>query len=202
MYNSCSKSNASYFILLAPIRGGCWNYSSLSWTFPPIFHYVSLLSDRWQLRGSLTEWCMMWKWYWNPSRQNNGRHCHSLTLAECWWRSTSGCEHGVAGGGALQQSYQCWERQAALQAATNGHHTMKLRKLQSSHSHKLLDYDQRTAYRAKHQFQCIGNDGSHVRIPQSLLQVGPTNAHTGAERTPYAHVMVLWSSVFHISIPE
>jgi len=33
-YESCSESNASYFIILArDIKGGCWWYGSRGWTF-------------------------------------------------------------------------------------------------------------------------------------------------------------------------
>ena len=31
----CSESNASYFIMLAHVRGGCWWCGSRDWTFPP-----------------------------------------------------------------------------------------------------------------------------------------------------------------------
>jgi len=43
-------------------------------TFPSIFHYILLLCDRWQQRGSLTKWHLTWKCTWskgvspNPSR--------------------------------------------------------------------------------------------------------------------------------------
>ena len=61
-YKGCSKSNASYIILLAHnIIGGCWWYNSRSWTFPPIFHSILSSCDRWQQRGSLTEWHLTWK---------------------------------------------------------------------------------------------------------------------------------------------
>ena len=51
---------------------------------------------------------------------------------------------------------------------------------------ELADYNQGTVYRAEYWLQCIGNNGDNVGISQSLHQVGPTNAHTGTERTPYA----------------
>ena len=43
------------------IRGRWWWYSSRGWTFPPRFCYILLPCDRWQQRGSLTEWCLTWK---------------------------------------------------------------------------------------------------------------------------------------------
>ena len=50
-YKLCSKSNASYFIMLAHnFRGRCWWYGSRDWSLPPTFHYI----NRWQQKGSLT----------------------------------------------------------------------------------------------------------------------------------------------------
>ena len=61
-YEGCSKSNASYFIVLAHnIRGRCWWYGSRGRTFPPVSHYLLLPWDRWKQRGSLTEWHLTWK---------------------------------------------------------------------------------------------------------------------------------------------
>ena len=44
-------------MLAQDTRGGCWWDGSRGWTFPPVSHYVLLLSDRWQQRGSLAKWC-------------------------------------------------------------------------------------------------------------------------------------------------
>jgi len=50
--DGCSKSNASYSILLAhDIRGGYWWYDSRSLTFPPTFHLLPC--DWWQQRDKL-----------------------------------------------------------------------------------------------------------------------------------------------------
>ena len=35
------------------------------WTFLTIFHYILLLFARWQQRGSLTKWCLIWKCVWS-----------------------------------------------------------------------------------------------------------------------------------------
>ena len=48
-----------------------------------------------------------------------------------------------------------------------------------------MDYDQGATYRAEYWLQCVGDSGDHTGIPQSLHHVGPMNAHTGEERTPY-----------------
>ena len=65
-YGGCSKSNASYFILLAQgSRGRYWCDGSRDWTTPPIFHYMLMLCDRWQQRGSLTKCCLEQKCIWS-----------------------------------------------------------------------------------------------------------------------------------------
>ena len=49
---------------LCGARDRCWWYGSRGWTFPPISHYMLLLCDKWQQRGSLTEWCLTGKCVW------------------------------------------------------------------------------------------------------------------------------------------
>ena len=69
IYECCSKSNASYFIILAHgVRGRCWCYSSRGWSCMTISCCILWLCDRWQQRGSLTKWhltckCTHWHWY-------------------------------------------------------------------------------------------------------------------------------------------
>ena len=46
----------------------------------------------------------------------------------------------------------------------------------------------RTVCRAEYQLQYVGNTGDKLGIPHSLCQVGPTNAHTGTERTLYTNL--------------
>ena len=54
-------------------------------------------------------------WNWNPPCRKNGPHWHSLTLAECFWRPNSGCEHSEVLGGAFQY-WRLWhERWTTLQ---------------------------------------------------------------------------------------
>jgi len=61
-FKGCSESNAFYFIMLAPdATGGCWWYGSTGQTFSPISRSMLLPCDRWQQRGTLTQWCLTWK---------------------------------------------------------------------------------------------------------------------------------------------
>ena len=70
------------------VRGGRWWYGSRGWTFPPIFHYLLLLCDRWQLRGSLTEQCLTWKHVWSRDVEWNSSMMekpHPLTFINACW---------------------------------------------------------------------------------------------------------------------
>ena len=63
IYKSSSKSNASifFFMLTCHVRERCWWYDSRDWTLLQELHYVFLLCDRWQQRGSLTKWHLKWQ---------------------------------------------------------------------------------------------------------------------------------------------
>lgn len=63
----CSKTNSSYFIMLAHGIRGRWWHGSRGWTFLLISHYILLLCDEWQQRGSLTIWCLTRKSIWRKS---------------------------------------------------------------------------------------------------------------------------------------
>ena len=80
---------ASHFIILAHnIRGGYWWYGSRGWTCPPIFHYTLLPCDRWQQRGSLTEWRLIWKCVWSRGVELNSfkqKKWHPLTFTNACW---------------------------------------------------------------------------------------------------------------------
>ena len=86
---SCSESNASYFIMLAHnVGGGCWWYDSRGCTFPLTSHCMLLPCDRWQQRGSLTEWQLTWKCVWITSASLNysmQKKWHPLTLSDACW---------------------------------------------------------------------------------------------------------------------
>ena len=70
------------------VRGGCWRYGSRGWTFPPILRYMLLLHDRWQQRGSLSKWCLTWKYHWRKSMSLNSsmrKKWHPLTFINISW---------------------------------------------------------------------------------------------------------------------
>ena len=80
------------------VRGECWWYDSRGWTFPPIFCYILLLSNRWQQRCSLTKWHLTFMSCKSVSlnfsmQKKNCTHGHSSTLAECLWRPHSVYRH-------------------------------------------------------------------------------------------------------------
>ena len=95
----CSKSNASYFIMLvSDFRGRCWWYGSRAWTFLPIFYYILLPCDSWEQRGSLTERCLTWKRVWSKGADLNSfiqknkqtnkqttKKLHPLTFIDACW---------------------------------------------------------------------------------------------------------------------
>ena len=111
LYHSHSEYNASNFIMLSHIRGRFWWYGSRGWTFLPIFYYTLFLCDRWKQRGSLTRWCLTWKYVWSKSVSFNSSiwkklpQWHSLTLAECLWRLMSG--YVLEAVGSAFQQWQC-----------------------------------------------------------------------------------------------
>jgi len=53
---------------------------SRGWILTPISHCVLLLCDRWQQRGSLTEWQLTWKRGWSK-----GVGLNSPMQKEWWW---------------------------------------------------------------------------------------------------------------------
>jgi len=70
------------------IRGRYWWYSSSDWTFPPTFHCMLLLCDRWQQRGTLTQWRLTWKCVWNKGVSLNSsmwKKWHPLTFIDACW---------------------------------------------------------------------------------------------------------------------
>jgi len=68
--------------MLAHNAGGrCWWYGSSGWAFPPIFHCILLLRDRWQQRGSLIQQGLTWKWAWSRGL-NSSVHTHCLVRHE------------------------------------------------------------------------------------------------------------------------
>ena len=140
-YESFSKSNASYVIMLIHnVRGRCWWYGSRGWTFPPTFHCILLLCDRWQQRGSLTEWYLTWKCVWSKDVSLNSSvqkkraliniHQHMLNIYRC--------EHSEAVGGVFQQRQQRHERQATFKMAKHSCHTTKWKSVSISSSMQMV----------------------------------------------------------------
>ena len=83
-------------MLAHDIRDGCWWYGRRDWAFLPIFHYILVLRDRWQQRGSLTTWCLTWKCIWSKSMSlNSSKKIALINIHWFWtlWRSSSGHEH-------------------------------------------------------------------------------------------------------------
>jgi len=116
MYEGCSKSNASYFIMLTHnLRGGCLWYSSRVWTFLPTFHYT-LFCDKWHWQNGIWHGCVYEAkvCHWIPTCGKNVTNWHSSALAEHFWRSNSGCEHSEMVG-VFQQWQQLCERKATFQ---------------------------------------------------------------------------------------
>ena len=55
IYEGCSKSNASYVVMVAhDITGPCWWYGSRCWTFLTIYHYPFFFSSR---HWSISSYC-------------------------------------------------------------------------------------------------------------------------------------------------
>ena len=93
IFEDCSKSNISLFIMLAhSIRGRWWWYGSTGSTFLPMFCYTLLLCNRWQQRGRLTKWHLTWKCRWSKDMSLNSyiwKKWHLLTFTDVstvrWW---------------------------------------------------------------------------------------------------------------------
>ena len=102
----CSQTNAFYFIMLGhSARGRCWWYGSRGWPFPPTFHYVLLLCNRWQQRGSLTQWQLKWKCVWSKWVELNSsmqKKRHPLTFINACWMSVESKQWTWAQWGAGQ----------------------------------------------------------------------------------------------------
>ena len=75
-------------ILAHSIRGECWWYGSRGWTFPPTFHSILLLCDRWQQMDRLTKCCLTWKCRWSKGVSLNSsmwKKWHILTFIDASW---------------------------------------------------------------------------------------------------------------------
>ena len=61
-------------------------YSSRGWSSPMIFHYILLLCDRRQQRGSLTKWCLTWKYAWSKGVELNSSTQKNIQWMWAQWR--------------------------------------------------------------------------------------------------------------------
>ena len=69
-----------------------WWYGSRGWILPPEFCYGLLLCDRWQQRGSLTQWCLTWECRWSRGVELNSsmwRKWYQLTFVDTCWAQTA-----------------------------------------------------------------------------------------------------------------
>ena len=114
--------------------------------------------------------------------EKSGTQWHSLMLAECLWRPESGCEHSEAVGGAFQQWWQRYGRQAMFQTVMHSCHTAHTNE---QHLNQFISMNWRITSKEPCMEVNIGfSDGDNTGISQSLCQVGSMNAHTGIEWTP------------------
>ena len=107
-FNECMEGMMAAPKVMPPVllrwhfRGGYWCHGRRGWTFPPVFHYISLPCDRWQQSGTLTQ-----RHLTEVRRKHrcvnellhaekNGTHWHSSTFAGVLRRQDSGCAHSEA----------------------------------------------------------------------------------------------------------
>ena len=77
-------------MLACDIRVGCWWYGSRGWTFLSIFHYTWLTCDRWQHRGGMRKWCLIWECVRSKCVSPNSsmwKKWHPLTFINTCWTS-------------------------------------------------------------------------------------------------------------------
>ena len=116
------------------IRDRCWWHGRRAWMFPPVSHYILLLCNRWQQRGGLTKWPLIWK-----GRRSKGvslsssmqKKWHPFTFMKtCWmFMETQQCKWAQSGGGwcisavmttmwktsyeyGMQALVHCWQKNA------------------------------------------------------------------------------------------
>ena len=86
----CSRSLLPILLYWAPLPEADVGGMAVEVVFSPVFHYILLPCDRWQQRGSLTEWRLTWECLWSkgwiPPCGENGTRWLSSTIAECLWR--------------------------------------------------------------------------------------------------------------------
>lgn len=129
------------------IRGSCCWCGSRGWTLPPVFCSLLLLCDRWQQRGTLTEWRPNLKCVWSRGVSLDSSMQKSMILTDIrqclldLWRPSCAYEHSEVVGGAFQQWQQRLGRWAMFQMTMYNCHTMKWRESWSAHLHNLVIID-------------------------------------------------------------
>ena len=111
--------------------------------FPLIFHYILLLGEKWQQRGSLTKWHLTWKCIWEQRYITEVLHVEKIARAECLWRPNRGCEYS--------------ETESCISAVA----TMTWKKSHVSDSHADF-YEHGTQILVHCWWKCIANGGGHV----------------------------------------
>ena len=98
----CSESNASYFIMLAHVRGGCWWCDSRDWTFPPNIPLDAAAVWQMAAEGHSERMSMTWKCIWSKGVQLNSsmwKKIHPLTFTDTCWTlmeiKQDGDKHGT-----------------------------------------------------------------------------------------------------------
>ena len=124
IYEGCSESNASYFVMFAHnIKAGVGVVAvEVEPSCQDSTTFCCHVTDG--SRGAVWH-NAVWHgreyeakvWNWIPPCRKNGTHWHSSMLAECFWRPISGCEHSELVSGTFQQWWQQHEGQAMFQTA-------------------------------------------------------------------------------------
>ena len=137
-------------------------------TFPPVFHYVLLLCDRWQQSYSLTEWHLTWKYTWSKGVELNScmqRKWYPLTFIDCWWMfmKTKKWMWAQWGCGWCILATVTWKTSHVPDVHAQLSHC-------EEHLDQLICTNQwivtRKLCRDEYQFQCVGNNGDNIGILQ------------------------------------
>jgi len=140
-------------------------------------YFTVLLCDRWQQRGSLTKWCLTWKYVWSKGVSLDSsmlKKWHPLAFIDACWMSKETKQWVWAqwGGGWCISTVvtAMWKTSRVLDSLAQ--HKMKSISVSSSMQIDGLQPGNWV-------WSCVGSNGSSVGMLQSLCQVGLMNAHKG-----------------------